>query len=203
MAKQSYGINEIFSNGIAFLYTKLFWKNARLIRRPVYIRGKKNLQYGKGFTTGYSCRIENLVVDGHQGKTIIGTDCRIGDRVHITSVKRVEIGANCLLASNILISDNEHGIYKGTHQCSPYEEPNRRKLRVEPVKIGDRVWIGENVVILPGAQIGDGCVIGANSVVKGKFPNNCIIAGCPAKIVKTWVGNEKKGSWLKYSLKDN
>lgn len=61
--------------------------------------------------------------------------------------------------------------------------------------IGERVWIGENVTILPGACIGNGVVIGANSVVRGEIPNNVIIAGVPAKIVKKY--NYERMQWGK------
>ncbi len=68
-----------------------------------------------------------------------------------------------------------------------------RPLESAPVYIGERVWIGENVTILPGACIGNGVVIGANSVVRGEIPNNVIIAGVPAKIVKKY--NYERMQW--------
>ncbi|HCD2083279.1 TPA: acetyltransferase, partial [Escherichia coli] len=71
--------------------------------------------------------------------------------------------------------------------------PSSRPLESAPVYIGERVWIGENVTILPGACIGNGVVIGANSVVRGEIPNNVIIAGVPAKIVKKY--NYERMQW--------
>lgn len=52
------------------------------------------------------------------------------------------------------------------------------------MKIGNKVWIGTNSIILKDTIIGDNCIIAANSVVKGVFPENCLIGGNPAKILR-------------------
>lgn len=70
-------------------------------------------------------------------------------------------------------------------------------LATSSVHIGNNVWIGDNVVILPGSYIGDGCIVGANSVVTGKFGNNSIIAGTPAKVLKVFDMNSRKWEKVK------
>lgn len=65
-----------------------------------------------------------------------------------------------------------------------------------PIKIGDCSWIGINCTILDGTVLGNHCVVGANSVVKGKFPGYCVIAGSPARIVKKY--DFGSGKWLPY-----
>ena len=90
-----------------------------------------------------------------------------------------------------MVTDNEHGDYSVDSQESPYDLPDQRPVKTKPVVIGENTWVGENVVILPGSSIGKGCVIGANSVVKGVFPDYCIIAGSPAKIVKRYSFDKK------------
>ena len=57
------------------------------------------------------------------------------------------------------------------------------------------MWIGENVVILPGSIIGNGSIIGANAVVVGKIPDNTISVGSPARVIKRW--NEFSSCWEK------
>ena len=67
---------------------------------------------------------------------------------------------------------------------------SKRPLSSKPVCIGNNVWIGEGVCIMPGVTIGDNVIIGANAVVTHSFPKNVVIAGVPAKIIKTLDGND-------------
>ena len=62
-----------------------------------------------------------------------------------------------------------------------------------PVRIGDNAWIGNNVSILYGVTVGDGVVVGANSVVTKDLPDNVIAAGAPARILKKY--NDEKKEW--------
>ncbi|WP_319001916.1 DapH/DapD/GlmU-related protein [Clostridium algoriphilum] len=195
--RNGYGLGEIFKNAISLIYTKIFYKGARLIRRPIYVRGKKFLRYGGGLTTGYSCRLEMFDIGvGGTKKLIIGSNCKIGDYVHIAAGEKVTIGDNCLMASKIYISDINHGDYSGiVEYTSPNTPPDNRPLYTRTVSIGNNVWIGENVCILPGVTIGDGCIIGANSVVNRDVRDNCMVAGSPAGIIKRY--NDKAKQWTK------
>jgi len=188
-----YSISELISTTYALLCTKLFYKKARLIRRPIYMRGKSSISYGEGFTTGHACRFD--LPGGRKETLIIGKNCEIGDNVHFVAHEKVIIGDNVLMASKIFISDTNHGEYSGSEQSSPDIPPNRRPLITKPVMIGDKVWIGENVCVLPGVTIGAGSIIGANSVVNKDIPTNCIAVGAPARIVKRY--DNIKGVWLK------
>lgn len=195
--KNVYGLGEMFKNVISLIYTKVFYKGARLIRRPIYVRGKKYFKYGNGFTTGYNCRIEIFDTGlGGVEKIVLGQNCKIGDNVHIAAGEKVIIGDNCLMASKIYISDINHGDYSGEFEFSaPHIPPDSRKLYTKPVSIGNNVWIGENVCILLGVNIGNGCIIGANSVVNRDVPDNCMVAGIPAKVIKKY--NNETFSWQK------
>ena len=189
-----YSFYETIQNIFYIIVTKIFYRPARLIRYPFYCRGANKLSFKKGFTTGRNCRFDlyNANTLKHNQKTLFfGENCKIGDRVHIVALEKVEIGDNCLLASNIFISDTSHGSYE--ELSSPFTNPDERDLVSKPVKIGDRVWIGENAVILPGVTIGDGVVIGANSVVNKSIENNTIVAGVPAKVIKKYKIKNK--SW--------
>lgn len=189
-----YSILNMIENVFSLLYTKMSFPGARLVRLPVYIRGKKGISYKKGLTTGHGCRIDALPI---KETLSIGENARIGDCVHINADEKVTIGDNVLIASKVFISDASHGIYKGRNQSSPYSNPSLRETITAPVVIGDNVWIGENVVILSGSKIGNGCVIGANTLVNGgEFPDNTIIVGSPARIIKKY--NEETQEWEKY-----
>lgn len=195
--KNGYGVGEILKNAISLIYTKMFYKGARLIRRPIYVRGKKFLKYGDGFTTGYSCRLEMFDTGSNEEKKIIiGKNCKLGDNVHISAGESVTIGDNCLMASKIFISDSNHGDYSGNaDSSSPDISPDNRPLCTKSVSIGNNVWIGENVCILLGVKIGDGCIIGANSVINKDVLSNSIAVGSPARVIKTY--NFKEKQWIK------
>ena len=135
--------------------------------------------FGPGFTTGYRCRFE--LFNWETGvKLRIGKNCKVGDNVHITASEKVDIGDDCLFASHVYISDTNHG--DGTE--NPMIPIDCRALSAKPVSIGSCVWLGENVAVLPGSTIGDGCIIGAHAVVKGQIPPYTIAVGAPAKPVK-------------------
>lgn len=185
----NYSPSEFITNSVSYIRTKMFYRHCRFIRFPFYLRGKRSLAGAKNLTLGRFCRFE---LDGKEKTLFVGDRCEFGDNTHIVALKRVEIGNNVLIASKCFLSDTNHGCYTGEEQDSPYTSPNERKLLSETVSIGDNVWIGENVVLLAGTQIGKGCVIGANSVVHGVFPDNCIIAGVPGRVIKKYNDLTKK-----------
>lgn len=184
-----YGFLENMSNLFGLIYTKILFPHARLIRLPFYLRGKSAIEIGKGFTCGYACRFD---LDTSHGKTLfIKDDVRFGDNVHIVAHDRVEIGDNCLFASKIFISDTNHGDLINSDMASnPSIPPSKRPLTTSPVILGKNIWVGENVTILMGCSIGDGCIIGANSVVTKSIPSNSIAVGSPARVVKTYDFNQ-------------
>ncbi len=168
--------------------------SARLIRFPVDIRGKSAIDFGKRLTTGYHCRLETYPFEAGKKVLIFGNDVQINDFVHIAAAEHVEIGNNVLIAGKVFISDICHGNYSDSEKISdPHVHPKDRLLSAKPVVIHDDVWIGELVSILPGVEIGKGCIIGANSVVTKSIPEYCMAAGNPAKIIKAY--DEVSKTW--------
>lgn len=111
-----------------------------------------------------------------------GTNIEVGDNffanycVTILDEAKVKIGNNVFIAPNV-------GIYTAGHPLDP-EERNKLTEYAKPVTIGDNVWIGGNVTIVPGVTIGDNVTIGAGSVVVKDIPSNCVAAGNPCKVIK-------------------
>ncbi len=186
-----YSTSEFIKNMYSLVMTKITMRQARFIRRPIYIRGKKSLTGCKNLTTGRFCRFD---LEGNKQTLHIGDNCEMGDMTHIVAHNCVEIGNDVLIASKCFISDVNHGKYSGDNQDSPDKAPNSRALIVGKTVIGNRVWIGENAVILAGAEIGDGCIIGANSVVSKIIPSGSMVVGSN-RIIKKW--NEETKKWEK------
>lgn len=184
----NYSPSELIKNCWSLLVTKIFFRGARLVRRPIYIRGRRGIVFGRGFTTGYRCRFD---IFGEGVKLTLGSNCKIGDNVHIVASEKVDIGENCLMASHIFISDTNHG----DSNADPTTPPDDRQLVSSPVSIGKNVWIGEGACILAGTKIGDGCIIGAHAVVKGEIPDYSIAVGSPARVVKRY--NFENKAWEK------
>ena len=90
---------------------------------------------------------------------------------------RVTIGDDCFIGPNV-------SIYTACHSTDPVER-NTRQEWAKPVTIGNNVWIGGSVTILPGVTIGDNVTIGAGSVVTKNIPSNCVAAGNPCKVIKS------------------
>lgn len=154
------------------------------------ISGKSFIVIGDRCTFGAHLRMDAVGKYGEQKfspKLIIGNDVVINDFCHIGCVNEVMIGNNVLVASRVTILDHFHGNITTSDLLTP---PSKRPLSSKPVCIGNNVWIGEGVCIMPGVTIGDNVIIGANAVVTHSFPKNVVIAGVPAKIIKTLDGND-------------
>lgn len=119
----------------------------------------------------------------------IGDDVTIGERAHITSINNIIIGKGTLLGKSVTITDNSHG----SNNINEYEKrPSERMLCSKgPVHIGKNCWLGDKVTVCPGVTIGDGCVIGANSVVTKDMPSYSVCAGNPCRVIKKIISNEE------------
>ncbi|MGG5208555.1 acetyltransferase [Chryseobacterium sp. MIQD13] len=192
-----YGFWGLCKMTLNLIRTKFTFSDARIIRFPIDIRGKKFIKVSKGFTTGVGCRIE-AYPENEQPTLFFGENFQMNDYVHITAMEKVEIGNNVLFASKIYVSDCSHGSYAGNeNDSSPDSIPHDRKLFSKPVIIEDNVWLGEFVSVLPGVVIGKGTIVGANSVVSKSLPANVIAVGTPAKPIKKY--NFETQRWEKYN----
>lgn len=186
--------------------TRLFNPGSRLIRRPFYVRGARYIDFGRRITIGRGARIE-AYGSGASIKILFGDDVQLNDYVHIASAGEITIGNRVLIASRVFITDHNHGAY-GDHSptllasgrfnsslsldgdtprhSAPDTPPADRPLSVNPVIIGDDVWLGQGVCVLPGVTIGAGSVVGANAVVAHDIPPASIAVGVPARVVRRY-----------------
>lgn len=165
-----------------------YGKNMRLIGWPFLFRyPQAQLQLGDNVTINSSF-FSNLL--GLYQRTIIiargAGRIYIGDNVGISGStiyarEEITIGNHVLIGANTKIMDNDfHPIEVEARNAN-----NFNSLKCRPVHIGDNVFIGCNSLILKGTEIGENSIVGAGSVVCGKFPENVVIAGNPARVIKT------------------
>jgi len=145
------------------------------------------MKLGLGLTTGVNVRLDATAHRGNTPVLLIGRHVQINDSVHIGAIEQVVIGDYTLIASRVFISDHNHGSYQIRDPASaPDTPPAERPLSSKTVHIGCNVWLGEQVCILPGVTVGDGAIVGANSVVTHDIPANSIAAGNPARVIRVF-----------------
>ena len=109
----------------------------------------------------------------------IGDRCTLGKGIGIVGHERIDIGDDIWTGHYCYVSDQNHG----------YEDLSRpigtQMWHNDPVSIGSESWLGHGAIVLPGAHVGRHTVIAAGAVVtKGEYPDNCVLAGVPAQIVR-------------------
>lgn len=146
------------------------------------------LEMGEGCVVKSSF-LSNLV--GLYSRTIIvtrtpGAFIRIGNRVGISGAtlyarKGITIGDDTQIGGNVKILDNDfHPI-----EAEARLRDDKERIAAREIVIGKNCFIGCNALILKGTVLGDGCVVGAGAVVAGQFGDNCVIAGNPARVIRT------------------
>jgi acetyltransferase-like isoleucine patch superfamily enzyme len=131
-----------------------------------------NMTLGDDVTIGF-----NISFDIHEeGNLVVGDRVNLTQNILLNSRSKIVIGEHCLIAENVSIRDGDHSLL-GTEPISS------QPCVSEPIYIGRDVWIGTFTVVLRGARIPDGAIIGANSLVlrKSKIRPYSINAGSPVK----------------------
>ena len=108
-------------------------------------------------------------------RVVIGEDVFINDSVTVCAARGVTIGAHTKIGDGAMIYDTDF------HPVGPGET-----TPVAPVSIGRNVWIGARAMVLAGAQIGDHAVVAAGAVVRGTVPARSVVAGTPARVVRSF-----------------
>ena len=162
------------------------------IIRPIMCSGRKHMYIGNDVTIGDGARIE-CVISWHGKKyepqLVIGDGCDIGQGLHLICADKVVIKDNVTISARVFISDNNHS-HKEIDVPSLEQE-----LEVKPVVIGENSLIGINSVIMSGVTIGKNVVVGAGSIVTKDVPDDCIVAGSPARIIKKYCRDTE--TWIR------
>lgn len=146
--------------------------------KPIFLMGLKNFYFGKRTRIFPGARLES-----HNGGIIeIQDNVSIGQNFHCISGEnqKLVISKNTTISANVFISNIDHD----------YREIGKHILEQNIIKkettIGENSFIGFGAVILPGSKLGKQCIVGANSVVRGEYPDFSVLVGSPAKIVKKY-----------------
>jgi acetyltransferase-like isoleucine patch superfamily enzyme len=153
-----------------------------LAERRVHVRRRYgHVELGRFTRLGEGCRIAVVGAASQDAVLRIGEFTSIGPRTIINVSDRVDIGRRCLVAWDCDIMDTDF------HTIQPLEdEPSQPGAK--PVTIEDDVWIGARAIVLKGVHIGSNSVVGAGSVVSGYVPANSLVAGNPARVIRTING---------------
>jgi len=131
------------------------------------------LRVGRWAWIGHGCKIRV-----HEGEVSIGAKTVIGQECTISAYQHVSIGRECIIADRVMLIDFDHGV-------TEVERPIRLQgIYKRDVRVGHNVWIGYGACILRGVSVGENSVIGTSSVVTGDVPDNAVVAGAPARVLR-------------------
>jgi acetyltransferase-like isoleucine patch superfamily enzyme len=151
-----------------------FWKHRAVIS------SKAEVDLAPTTSWGQRCVISAFTKVKISGPFVMGQRCQISTGCFLGAGS-----AGLTLGDDVLVSPN-CAIFTGTYVFDRLDVPLQDQGTVsKPVRIGHRVWVGSNSVILAGADIGDNAIVSAGSVVSGQVPPNSIVLGNPAKVIFT------------------
>jgi len=149
---------------------------------PNALFNEQYIHIGEGTLFGPQVTLSAGMVPGQEMVTdpviSVGDRCLIGKGSGIVGHLEIIVGNDVWTGHHVYITDQNHGYEMLDIPISMQVMPERR------VSIGDGSWLGHGTVVLPGSNIGRHVVVGANSVVTGDLPDNCVAAGVPARVIR-------------------
>jgi len=156
-------------------------KNCKIYGYKIFFKGYAHIGEGSWI----EC-IDDYKEYVYDSMITFGENFHANNSLHVACANKIIFGDNVLIGSNVLICDHSHGVYNGMDQSHPNIPPIERKLSRNKINIKSNVWIGDGVQIVGNVKIGAGVIVAANSTVTKDIPDNVIVAGSPARIVKKW-----------------
>ncbi len=150
-----------------------------VIDNPVFhIVGNNNkITFEENCHVGPDC---SFWMEGNNVQITIGRHTTFTNSVHVNAQEdnmKIEIGEDCMFSNHIIIrTSDSHAIYSN--------DTNKRINPAKSIKIGNHVWIAPGSEVMKGVAVGDGCIIGSQTMVTKDVPANCLVVGRPARVVK-------------------
>jgi acetyltransferase-like isoleucine patch superfamily enzyme len=131
------------------------------------------LELGRWSWLGHGCKIRC-----HEGRVSLGAKSVMGQECTISAYQHVSIGRECVIADRVMLIDFDHG-------SAEVERPIRMQgIYKRDVNVGHNVWIGYGACILRGVTVGDNAIVGTNAVVTKDVPENAVVGGVPARVLR-------------------
>jgi len=168
------------------LYLRYLWHKLRLRGRlrtegPCFICPGVRLEVGRGATLSigrWAWIGHGTKIRVHEGEARIGAKTVLGQECTISAYRHVSIGRECIVADRVMLIDFDHGVVD-------VERPIRLQgIYKRDVRVGHNVWIGYGACVLRGVTIGENCVVGTSAVVTHDVPDNAVVAGVPARMLR-------------------
>jgi acetyltransferase-like isoleucine patch superfamily enzyme len=162
------------------------------VRLPRWIFNPHRITIGENSRVGRFATLNPVeFVEGkaYDGKIVIGDGVYIGGYCQIHSMGLVEIGDGSVLSEHVYVSDIAHGF---DPKGGPIMEQDLESKG--PVSLGSKCFVGYGASILPGVTLGHNCIVGTRAVVTRSFPPYSVLAGSPARLIKTY--DEATGIWI-------
>jgi acetyltransferase-like isoleucine patch superfamily enzyme len=132
------------------------------------------VKLGRWSWIGHRCKIRV-----HEGEFSLGAKSVMGQECTVSAYQHVAIGRECIIADRVMMIDFDHGMVETER---PIREQGIYKRNVD---VGHNVWIGYGACLLRGVSVGENSVIGTSAVVTANVPANAVVAGIPARLIRT------------------
>lgn len=158
--------------------TVVIKKNCVIDNPLFHIVGNNNkITFEENCHVGPNC---SFWLEGNNVQITIGKRTTFTNTVHVNAQEdnmSIEIGEDCMFSNHIIIrTSDSHAIYSN--------ETNKRINPAKPIRIGNHVWIAPGSEVMKGVVVGDGCIIGSQTMITKDVPANSLVVGRPARVVK-------------------
>jgi acetyltransferase-like isoleucine patch superfamily enzyme len=164
-----------------WLWLKLRWRGRLRTDGLCFVCPGVKFEIGRDATVtlgrwawlGHRCKVR-----AHEGHVSIGAKSVLGQECTISAYQHISIGRECIIADRVMMIDFDHGMVE-------VERPIREQgIYKRDVNVGHNVWIGYGACLLRGVTVGDNAVIGTSAVVTCDVPENAIVGGVPARLIR-------------------